>query len=233
MPLDYYHHPLASFCWKVTIALHENGVPFTAHVVDLSDPAQAAHLKSLWPIGKFPVLREADGRVVAESSIIIEHLDHAHPGPQPLIPRDAEAALEARLWDRYFDTYVHAPMQKIVADSFRAQGRHDEDGVMEARAMLRLAWQMLDRHFDGRTWAAAGAFSIADCAALPALFYAGVLEPFDTVAAHLAAYFDRLCGRASIVRTIREAQPYFPNFPMCRDLDRRFLDAGRSSFARG
>lgn len=233
MAFDYYHHPLASFCWKVSIALHESGADYVGHVVDLSDATQAAALRALWPIGKFPVLRDREhDRVVPESSIIIEYLDRLGPRPGALIPDDPLAALDARLWDRFFDSYLQLPLQKIVADTFRAEGRHDADGVAEARATLRLAYAVLDARLPGREWVAADSFGIADCAAAPALFYANALVPFEQDHPALAAYFDRLCARPSVVRTIRDAQPWFGSFPMHESLAPRFFDPSATSFAR-
>lgn len=121
--LTLYYHPLASYCWKVLIALYEHGTPFERCVVDLGDADQRAALQALWPLGKFPVVRDGD-RVVAESSIIVEYLDRRHPGPRPLVPADGDAALEARRWDRIFDSHVQTPVQEIVFD--RLRGAHGD-----------------------------------------------------------------------------------------------------------
>ena len=234
MSLQLLYHPLASYCWKVLIALYENGAPFEARVIDLAKPEQRSELLALWPVGKFPVLRDSErGDVVPESSIIIDYLDQVTPAAAPLIPREPTAALQARLWDRFFDAYVHEPMQKIVADHFRAEGRHDADGVAQARATLATAYAMLEQRLPQDGWAAGGGFGIADCAAFPALFYAGVLAPFADAGPRLAAYFDRLCARTSVVRTIKQAQPCFPMFPMHADIPPRFFDPDAESFARG
>ena len=124
--LSLYYHPLASYCWKVLIALYENETPFAPRLVDLGDEAQRNALLKLWPVGKFPVLHdEAAGRVVPESSIIIEYLDAHHPGRTPLIPADRDAALEVRLQDRFFDQQIHEAMQKHVVDKLRPDGQRD------------------------------------------------------------------------------------------------------------
>ena len=123
MTLILYYHPFSSFCQKVLVALYERDVPFERVVVDLGDPEQKAALERLWPMGKFPVLRdEARAVTVPESSLIVEYLDGAHPGPPPLVPADPDTALKARLWDRFFDQYVELPLQKVVGD-FSAGGR--------------------------------------------------------------------------------------------------------------
>jgi glutathione S-transferase len=214
MSLKLYFHPLSSFCWKALIALYENDTPFTPVSVDLSNETERAALLKLWPVGKFPVLRDdAADRTVPESSIIIEYLDTQYPGGTRFIPADPKLALQTRLRDRFYDLYVHLPMQKIVGDRFRPEGGKDPHGVEEARARLRSSYGMIDKEVAARTWAMGDAFSIADCAASPALFYAGKVEPFDGAHKNLAAYFERLKARPSFARVIREAEPYFRMFP--------------------
>lgn len=227
MSLTLYFHPLASFCHKVLIALYENETPFDASLVDLLDPEEAARFAELWPAGKMPVLRDsARAVVVPETSVIIEYLDRHYPGSHPLIPANAEDALQTRLWDRFFDLYIHVPMQKIVTDTLRAPGENDHRGVSDARATLATAYAMADRHFSANAFAGGPAFSLADCAAAPALFYAGIVEPFADKHPHLHAYFERLLERPSMRRVLAEAQPYFHMFPYKDLMPKRFLAVG-------
>src|SRR5215469_3599071 len=117
MSLTLYFHPLASFCQKALIALYENDIPFKPHIVNLFDEASAAAFKKIWPIGRFPVLRdEARDCTIPESSIIIEYLALHYPGRAQLIPPDAELARRVRLRDRFFDLYVNVPVGKVVTD---------------------------------------------------------------------------------------------------------------------
>jgi glutathione S-transferase len=215
MPLTLYYHPLASFCHKVLIALYEHEVPFSPRLVDLGDGADRAALQALWPMIKFPVLSDpARGRDVAESSIIIEYLDHYYAGAQQLIPAQWDAALEVRLWDRVFDNYVQLPMQEIVAD--RIFGRAAD--LAPQRAALERAYRMIDERMATRTWAGGDAFSMADCAAAPALFYAATVVPFPGECGHLAAYVERLMARPSVVRVLDQARPYFSMYPFAENI---------------
>src|ERR1043166_7311824 len=126
MSLTLHFHPLSSFCHKVLIALYENGTPFTPQLVDFSDAAQRAAFRALWPVGKFPVLRDdARGETVPESSIIIEYLEQHYPGKTRLIPADGTRALATRAADRFYDLHIHLHMQKIVGDRLRPAGRQD------------------------------------------------------------------------------------------------------------
>jgi len=211
--LSLYYHPLASYCWKALVALYENETSFVPRLVDLGDEGQREAFLKLWPVGKFPILHdEAADRVVPESSIIIEYLDAHHPGRTPLIPADRDAALEVRLQDRFFDQQIHEAMQKHVLDKLRPEGQRDRYGVEPAHRQLDRAYDILEATLEGRTWAAGDAFSMADCAAAPALYYANLVHPLG---AHdrVAAYLKRLTGRRSFARVLVEAEPHFKSFP--------------------
>jgi glutathione S-transferase len=214
MSLQLYFHPLASFCWKVMIALYENDTPFEPRLVELANEVSAAELKALWPVGKFPVLRDQEkDRTVPESSIIIEYLERHHPGPVKLIPSDPDLARETRLRDRFYDLYVHEPMQKIVTDKLRPPGRADPHGVEQARALLETAYAAIDREMATHRWAMGDAFTMADCAAAPAMYYANLVAPLGNAHPTAAAYLGRLVGRPSVARVLKEAEPYFALFP--------------------
>jgi glutathione S-transferase len=211
--LELYAHPFSSYCWKVLIPLYENGTPFQYRPLGPDHPENGAAFAELWPVGKFPLLVD-DGRPVFESSIIIEHLDRHHPGPTRFLPEDGDAALEVRMLDRIFDNHVMNTMTRVVADAIRGPERHDAIEVAEARAALEKAYGWLDRWMADREWAAAGAFSLADCAAAPALFYADWVHPIGEPYARLRTYRARLLARPSVARAVDEARPYRPLFPL-------------------
>lgn len=224
MSLTLYIHPLASFCHKVLIALYENATPFRAETVDFSDAASASAQLERWPVGKIPVLHDAaTGRIVPETSIIIEYLQQHYPGPVPLLPHDPEARLQTRLWDRFFDLYVSTPMQKIVTDRIRPEGCNDPHGVADARAALDTAYAMIERQVSGHSWAIGEDFTMADCAAVPALFFASIVHPFTADQTALRDYLDRLLARPSVTRTLREAKPFFAMFPYRDAMPERYL----------
>ena len=215
MSLKFYFHPLSSFCHKALIALYEGHTSFEPVFVDLSDEKSSAALRSLWPLGKFPVLRdEARNRTVAESTVIIEYLDAYYPAGTRFVPADPDLAWQTRMRDRFYDLYVHLPMQKIVGDRLRPAGATDSFGVEDAKATLRRVYGMIDQEMAGKTWAVGNTFSLADCAACPALFYANTVEPIDPTLKNLQTYFARLMLHPSYVRVLEEAKPYFDMFPM-------------------
>jgi glutathione S-transferase len=216
MALKLYYHPLASFCHKALIALYENATPFEPVIVDFGDEKSAAEFKAVWPPAKFPVIRDEErGQTVAESSVVVEYLDRFYPGPSRLLPADPDDAWRARMWDRFFDDHLQKPMQQIVFDRLRPDDKRDSFGVEQARAQLRESYAFLDREVASRPWAGGDEFTLADCSAAPALFYAELAEPFGE-ARNVAAYFARLAERPSFARVLREAEPYFPMFPLER-----------------
>jgi glutathione S-transferase len=207
--LELYAHPFSSYCWKALIALYENDTPFTYR--SLEEPESAAAFAALWPIGKFPLLVD-NGTPVMESSIVIEHLQRFHPGPVALLP-DGDAALEVRMLDRIFDNHVMNQMTRVVVDKIRGPERHDPIEVAEAKAALQKAYAWLDAWMAGREWAS-GAFSLADCAAAPSLFYADWVDPIPEAFTNLRAYRARLLARPSVARAVDEARPYRHYFPL-------------------
>src|SRR4051812_2892266 len=214
MSLTLHFHPLSSFCHKALIALYENDTPFTPKLVNLQDDGERAAFRALWPIGKFPVLQDSTrDRMVPESSVIIEYLDQYYPGQTKFIPTEADLARDVRLSDRFFDLHIHLHMQKIVGDRLRPADKKDPHGVEDARTRMATALGMVENDIASREWATGDAFTMADCAAAPALFYADKVAPFAGTYPNVAAYLERLKQRPSYARVLKEAEPYFKYFP--------------------
>jgi glutathione S-transferase len=209
MTLTLYAHPFSSYCQKVFIALYENDTPFELREL-AGDPAIWAELAAHWPLRKMPLL--VDGaRAVMEASIIIEYLHLHHPGPVQLLPVGAEAALDVRSLDRVFDNYISTPMQRIVAQHMRTEAERDTPTLAEAHAMLETSYGWLEQRLAGREWACG--FSLADCAAAPALFYSDWVHPISASYPQLAAYRARLLARPSFARAVEQARPFRSFFP--------------------
>jgi len=212
MTLTLYAHPFSSYCQKVLIALYENATPFNLRMMEFGDEAVVAELAALWPMKRMPVLVDA-GQPIIEASIIVEHLALYHPGPVRLIPADPKNALGVRCMDRFFDNYVMTPMQRIVFNYIRPPENRDQQTDDEARATLTAAYRWLDAQLDGREWAAGDAFTLADCAAAPSLFYADWVHPIAEELPRARAYRARLLARPSFSRAVDEARPYRAFFP--------------------
>ena len=203
-----YYNPLSSYSQKVLLAFYEKNVPFTPELINLMDPAARAEYAKISPFGKIPLLVLDDGRRVVESTIIVEYLeDHFGSSGTRLIPEDKDAAREARYLDRLFDLYINDAMQKVFFDSMKPEDQRDPRGVAAAKATLDKAYTEADAHLETRTWAIGDAFTLADCAAAPALGYATMVYPFETYK-YLSSYAGRLAERPSVARVRAEAAPF-------------------------
>jgi glutathione S-transferase len=207
--IEIYGHPFSSYTWKVLIPLWENDTPFTFRMLGPDDPENGAQFARLWPVGKFPLLVDGD-RVVPESTAIIDYLDAHRPGPVRFVP-DGEAGLEARLMDRIFDNHVMANMLRFVIDAMKPPERRDPEDVAAAATALDTIYGWLDGVMASREWGAGDAFTLADCAAAPALFYADWVHPIPD--GPLKAYRQRLLARPSVAKAVDGARPYRPLFP--------------------
>lgn len=213
MTLALYGHPFSSYTQKVLIALYENNTPFVFHNIAPDAPENVAQWLRRWPIGKFPLLLDGDHSVV-ETSIIIEHLQLEHAGPVRLLPDDARQALDVRFMDRCFDLHVMSPVQHAVAAALSGDPRKAEEGRAHARDKLALAYAWLETRLPQTQWACGDRFSMADCAAAPALFYADWTHPINSTHPRLRDYRARLLQRPSFARAVAEARPYRPLFPL-------------------
>ena len=214
MPLKLYHHPLSSYCHKALIALYENDIPFEPVVVDLSDETSSAPMRALWPVGKFPVLHDEErGHAVAEATVIIDYLD-AHYARTRIIPTDADAAWQARMWDRFFDLYVMEKQGKFVDDNLRPPEARDPLGVARAKEALEKSYAIFEQKLGNNIWAMGDTYGLVDCAASPALFYATLAVPIPETAPNLKAYYERLVRRPSYARALKAAEPFFHWVPL-------------------
>lgn len=213
MTLALFGHPFSSYTQKALIALYENNTPFTFRHIGPESPENAAEWLKRWPIAKFPLLVD-EAHQVAETSIIIEYLHVAHPGPVRLLPDDPMAALNVRFLDRFFDLHVMDAMQIAVEAALGRLPIRREDGLAIARERLERAYAWLDGALAGKTWAAGDAFSLADCAAAPSLFYADWTHRISEAYPVLRAYRARLLARPSFARAVDGARPYRSYFPL-------------------
>ncbi|MBS2011719.1 MAG: glutathione S-transferase family protein [Deltaproteobacteria bacterium] len=212
-PLVLYGHPFSSYTQKVLVALYENATPFGFRCLSPESPGDTAEWLRRWPIAKFPLLVDGERQVV-ETSVIIEHLALAHPGPVSLLPADARAALEVRFLDRVFDLHVMSPMQEAVGGALAGDPSQLERGLALARRKLDVVYGWLDAHLEGKTWANGASFTLADCAAAPSLFYADWVHRITDSFPRLRAYRSRLLARPSFARAVEEARPYRSLFPL-------------------
>ncbi|WAM23024.1 glutathione S-transferase family protein [Myxococcus sp. NMCA1] len=214
MSLVLYGHPFSSYTQKVLIALYENGTPFEFRCIGPETPQHSAEWSRRWPLRKFPLLVDGE-RDIAETSIIIEYLQLAHPGPVRLLPAEPMAALAVRFLDRFFDLHVMNAAQHAVDGALTGDSVKRQEGLALAVKKLEVAYAWLEGQLAGRTWAAAGEdFTLADCAAAPSLFYADWTHQISDAFPVLRAYRTRLLARPSFARAVNEARQFRPLFPL-------------------
>jgi glutathione S-transferase len=208
--LTLYGHPISSYTWKVLTALYENGTPFESVTVDQNSYADFI---AKWPMGKFPILLDSDRkRMVTETSVIIEYLDTYYPGRTRFIPKDIDSALEVRRWDRVFD-HLNTTMSKVVVDNIRPEGQRDPYGVDEAKRIVHGIYTVIETQLGDRDFAVGDVFTMADCAAAPALWYSTRNVPLDGAYPRIAAYLERLKARPAFARAVKESEPLFHMYP--------------------
>lgn len=217
LPLVVYGHPFSSYTQKVLIALFENDTPFDLRTVGADAPEDTQEWLRRWPLAKFPVLvdRERDRQLV-ETSVIIEYLSLEHPGPVELVPADARVALDVRFWDRFFDLHVMNAAQLAVDGALTGDATKRADGLALSVQKLGRAYAWANTALAGKSWAAGtgGAFTLADCAAAPSLFYADWVHPIPEEYSVLRAYRARLLQRPSVARAVDGGRPFRPLFPL-------------------
>ena len=210
--LTLYGHPFSSYTQKVLIALYENATPFAFRNV-WPESADTAEWLRRWPLAKFPVLADGE-RTVVETSIIIEYLGLNHPGRVRLLPEDPMRALDVRFLDRFFDLHVMDAAQHAEDGALTGDPVKRADGLALAEKKLERSYAWLEGELAGREWAAGAEFTLADCAAAPALFYADWTHRIPEQFAVLRAYRARLLARPSFARAVEEAREFRPLFPL-------------------
>jgi len=192
--LELYHAEPASNSLKVLQAIHEKGVPFVSHYVDLRRFEQHdPEFLKINPAGQVPVLVH-DRRVLTESTVINEYIDTAFEGP-PLRPADPFDQALMRIWTKYVDevfrpalsflawhrvipALAHAlppgeferRLERIPLKDKRdkwalaARGGFTERELETWRRQLDETIDRLETALQGRNWLVADAFSLADIA---------------------------------------------------------------------
>jgi glutathione S-transferase len=213
MTLALYGHPFSSYTQKTLVVLYENATPFEFRCVGPEHPEHTAEWRQRWPMHKFPVLVDGE-RQVAESSIINEYLQLTYPGAAPLIPADPLLAIEMRFVDRFFDLHVMDPVQQAVGAAIKGDAAGKDEAMAGAVERLGRAYAWLERNLPEATWSCGEDFTLADCSAAPALFYADWVHRIPEAFPKLRAYRARLLARPSFARAVDEARPYRPLFPL-------------------
>ena len=202
-----YYFPLSTYSQKVLVALHEKEAQFESEQVRLFDEAVRERYREIYPLGRIPLLVLDDGHLIPESSIIIEYLDTKFAGGPRLIPSAPDESRQTRFHDRMLDLYLNDSIASLLFQSWKPEEGRDRELIDRSRFRAGVLYDFLEHRLDGRPWLMGEEFTMADCAAAPALLYAGDLFPFAGRPA-IAAYWERLCARPSYARVLEEAEPH-------------------------
>ena len=209
--LALYGHHFSSYTWKALIALYANETPFEFRPIDPDHPENGAVIAEAGPLGKFPVLKDGDN-LIFEASSIIEYLQQNHPGPEPLIPPDADAAIGTRMLDRVFDNYVMNVMQIVVNEYIRDAKNPDQTRCAEAREQLDRVYRWLDGWLE--YYPPRDQVTLIECAAAPSLFYADWVHPIADEFPRLRRWRAHLLAVPPVKRCVDDARPYRSYFPL-------------------
>ena len=200
-----YYNPLSTYSQKVLVAFYETGNAFDPEVVNLFDPEARAKYREIYPIGKVPLLVLDDGHPIPESTIIIEYLDSISKG-EKLIPDDPTEARKTRFLDRMYDLYLNNQVGTLFFELRKPESEQSEQVIAECNEKIAVMYKNMENNLSDKTWNRGDTFTLADCAAGPALFYAQQIAPFED-RPNIKAFWDRFSSRPSYQKVMSEAQP--------------------------
>jgi glutathione S-transferase/GST-like protein len=187
-----YHWEPNANSGKPMLALMEKGVAFNSHYLDLFnfDQHRPEYL-AINPQGTIPAMVHG-GRVLTESTAIMEYVDEAFPGP-PLMPVDPRDRWRVRWWMKLMDQWLgpsfsmigwsvfvgpavrsrdpaelKAAVERIplperrVAWSKAISGRFGDEEMSESRRRVALGIRLLEEALARRPWLASNQYSLAD-----------------------------------------------------------------------
>lgn len=204
-----YYNPISTYSQKTLLAFYEKGLEFEPNIVALMDPEAREAYREVYPLGKIPCLVLDDGHIIPESSIIIEYIDNmAEPR---LIDGDAEQTRKIRFKDRMLDLYLNDSVVTLLFQSMKPEEQKDQERIDTAKFRVDTIYSFMEHELGQNQYAQGNTFTMADCAAAPALFYAELLAPF---AEHknISAYWERLKERESVQKTQSDAKPIIEEF---------------------
>ena len=158
------------------MVLHEKGIDFDVHEVDLSNKSE--EFLSVSPYGKVPVLR-VNGTSLYESNIVNEYLDEVYDSPK-LMPNDPEQRALVRSWMAFADDYFFPSIYRV---RMGLQRGYSEEEIQEAKEKLDDALSRLEHQLEGRQYLV-DEYTLADIAHAGNFHRLGVLAESGDVPLH-------------------------------------------------
>ncbi len=194
-----YGHVTSPYVRKVRIALREKNIRF--EWIQESPHDAGNHIVAMNPLGKVPVLETDDGRVLFDSTLLIEYIDTLTP--ERLIPEGDTERLRAQLWNTLGIGIVDATVARLLegrrppAEQSRSFIARQEDKIARA-----LAWA--DKAERGAAYLVGEHFTIADLGLASALEYIDFRYAHDWRGTHprLARWLAGISTRGSFAETV-------------------------------
>ena len=181
--------PFSTNVERVALALGHKGLT-SAEWIDV-DPADRSVVERVSGQPLVPVL-ELDGRVIADSTAIIEELERLQPDP-PLYPSDPARRAEVEIFVDWFNRVWKRPPNELEAEL--AKPDPDRETTERLGEEIAGALDRFESLLDGRDYLL-GDFGVADCIAFPFLKYAVLHDPDDDEVFHrILVEHQRLDGR--------------------------------------
>jgi len=157
-----YTFPPSTNSRKVRIALLEKGLEFERVNVDLTKREQKnpEYLK-IHPFGQIPALDD-EGFIIYDSTVINEYLEDEYPYP-PLMPKDSEGRVRARLLEDLRDSHFNPYFVHIIHEMRKPEGERDAQRIDSARAEITKCFDRIEKELQGKEYLA-GPFTLADVA---------------------------------------------------------------------
>ena len=190
------------FARKARIALIEKQL---AHDIEVQNPWHSDSAAN--PLGKVPALKLDDGRVLHDSSVIIEYLETLSASPD-LIPKDPALRVMHRQIEAIADGICDAVVL-IVTERARPKERQSADWIARQARKIPAALDELERLLADKRCFTPHGFGLAEIATGCALGYLELrYAELDWRRGHpsLDALARALEARASFVRTRPEPQ---------------------------
>lgn len=153
-----YYSSGSLFFRKIRVLLLEMNIPHETELVDLWGHNDLTRTN---PLGKVPVLKVDDGRVLVNSPLTADYVDGHFPGSR-FIPVDAEGRLEVRRWEALADGTMDAAVASFYEARFHDEQRRSQAWLDHQRGKLDSGFATLEAMLDGRKWCVGNAMSLAD-----------------------------------------------------------------------
>jgi glutathione S-transferase len=198
--VELFSYEACPFAQRTRMVLIEKGIAFELTEIDLG--ARPSWFLEVSPYGKVPLLRH-DGRLVYESAIINQYLDEVFPQP-PLMPADAYARAQVRIWMDYCETRYLPAAHRLMAERDQP-GKLAENRAKLTEVMRFMEHEGLRKLSDGPYWMGA-APTLVDFQFVPFLERFAVYEELAGAAwpedcERLRRWYDTMNGHRSFAET--------------------------------